>query len=687
MEKFGYLCKAKTLAVLGAACLATATSAFAASTVVQKLDYTDQLQSFYNPDRGFYSHQVINFKPESITLPKPYSNKIIHLRATIAAFSDNATWKENNEEKHGKTQDLTNAMLNDFRNYLEQVREQNSTVIVRFCYDYNFNGKKNQEPTQEWILKHTKQLATVFNEYKDVITFVEQGMYGVYGEQHASDIANPLYVGEGLAELLQNTDHDVDVGPRNPSVLARGLGFSPTTELNAAGDTTAWSYNVSFNINHPYFKFKADSLKEDIYRVGFYNDGYLGTQYDQGTWGSDCKQGICREEGVAFMETYGKNVPYGGEALITTDGYKKINTVAFLSYEGFRTHTSYLNISWNYNLINEWKVSEFRSRDAIDKAYESYTKDGELQNTAFKYINDHLGYRYVLRRSALMDSLGPGSLLKLDMDIQNVGFGNMTKERPVTIMLRSVTESAGNTVYGEPLEIKPCDSFDPQNILSRKVVLKSAFDDNGNIADYDNVKSETTFDGINEVMTAVQLPKNLSEGKYAVYLRISQYGNWPDDNNYSVVRFANDSAYYDKETGANYVGSFVLSKKAAVVKPSEEVCPSLLPKSSSSTTRPSSSSSSAAQPKSSSSEKVASISQMSHVSANGIRMEVHANSLMVQNARWVEIFDLMGHKLMARDLHTSSAAIPLNKMPRGALLVRAYSAGANAVKTQLLTKE
>ena len=275
----------------------------------------------------------------------------------------------------------------------------------------------------------------------------------------------------------------------------------------------------------------------------------------------------------------------------------------------------------------------------------------------------------------MMDSLGTESILKLDMKIQNVGFGNMTKERPVTIVLRPVTVSAGDTVYGEPQEIKPCNGFDPQNILSRKVVLKSALDDNGNIADYDNVKSETTFDGINQVMAAIKLPKTLSEGNYAVYLRISQYGNWPADSNYSAVRFANDSNYYDKETGANYIGSFVLSKSASVVKPSKDACPSLLPKSSSS----------AAQPKSSSSEKASIIPQVSQVSTSTIHMEIHANNLMVQNARRVEIFDLMGHKLMAQDLHASSATIPLGKMPHSALLVRAHD--ANTIKTLIVNVE
>lgn len=629
-----------SLTFFGAVCLIAATSAFAASAVVQQLDYTDQRQSFYNPDRGFYRPQVIHFKPEAIDVNPYYKNRLMHLRAEISAFSSNAVWNDTTVDGHGTTQDLTEAMLNSFRAYLDRIRATNSTVIVRFSYDPWYNGKGNQEPSQEWILKHVKQLSPVFNEYKDVITFVEQGMYGPYGEQHTSTISNPLYVGEGLATLLQNTDHDVDVGPRNPSVLARGLGFSPTTELNAAGDTTAWNYNVSFNIDHSYFKFKADSLKEDIYRVGFYNDGYLGTQYDYGTWGENCAYSICREEGVSFMETYGKNVPYGGEALTTADGWKKINTVGFLSYEGFRTHTSYLNIEWNNNLINEWKISEFHPRDTIDKAYESYTDgEGTLQNTAFKYIDDHLGYRYVLRRSSLMDSLGPKSLLQLDMKIQNVGFGNMTKKRPVTIVLRSVKESANDTLYGEPVELKQSGDFDPQTILSRKVVLKSAFDNNGNIADYDNVKSETTFDGINTVKVETKLPATLAEGKYAVYLRISQYGNWPDDNNYSTVRFANDSAYYDKETGANYVGSFILSKKAPVV--------TAIP------------------------------AQRLAKAGRTVRLENHGQTLTVTNAHRVEIFDLMGHKLLTKDLQGTAngmsavtATISLKDLPRTSLIIR-----------------
>ena len=75
-----------------------------------------------------------------------------------------------------------------------------------------------------------------------------------------------------------------------------------------------------------------------------------------------------------------------------------INTPEFLAYEGFRTHTSYLNIQWNNNLIDSWKKSHFEGKD--------FEYDGSKIDslTGFKYVNDHLGYRFVLRESWITDT-------------------------------------------------------------------------------------------------------------------------------------------------------------------------------------------------------------------------------------------------------------------------------------------
>lgn len=91
---------------------------------------------------------------------KPYGNRFIHLRADISEFSSNSRWGDSTNYSHGTTQDLTEDFLDSFRKYLDRVRTQNSTVIVRFSYDPWYSGSwKYQkgfemEPGQEWILRH-----------------------------------------------------------------------------------------------------------------------------------------------------------------------------------------------------------------------------------------------------------------------------------------------------------------------------------------------------------------------------------------------------------------------------------------------------------------------------------------------------------------------------------------------------
>ena len=55
--------------------------AYSAELVKQNLDYTDHIQTFYNPDRGFYVPQVIHFKPTGASA-NPWS-RVLNIRAEI----------------------------------------------------------------------------------------------------------------------------------------------------------------------------------------------------------------------------------------------------------------------------------------------------------------------------------------------------------------------------------------------------------------------------------------------------------------------------------------------------------------------------------------------------------------------------------------------------------------------------
>ena len=469
----------------------------AAGLVKWNIDTTDAMKTLSNYDRGFYTPQVLHLKPSGgKSIGKPWA-KLLHLRAEISEFSSHAwlgidTTGGKKDTTWGKDQDLTEDALNVLQESLDSIRANRGFVIVRICYDPWYNGRSNVTPDHEWVLKHVKQLAPVLSKNTDVIVALEMGMHGAYGEMHSDTNITYDRVAEAVNLMLRNTPPELKILTRTGNYSAKVLGFD--------------NWGVDFHIDGEKFAEIAKAKGDTMYRVGMFNDGYLGTQYDYGTWGADCNTSICREEGVAWLEKYGINTPYGGEALTTAGGYEVINTPEFLSYEGFRTHTSYLNIQWNNNLIDSWKKTLFNIKDF------DYDPAKVDSLTGFKYINDHLGYRFVLREAWITDTVGADGIFKAKVRIQNVGFGNLTWKAPVRLAVLTDLEGTGLLMCPMPTYYDLPD-IDSRDIHSRTI----------SIAGGDTVM---TFDGNNEIDISTKLNIR-GKGRYQVYLKIGdiQFAN------------------------------------------------------------------------------------------------------------------------------------------------------------------
>ena len=468
---------------------------FAAGLVKQNVDTTDAMATLANYDRGFYTPQVLHLKPSGGKPIEKPSGRLLHLRAEISEFSSHA-WlgidSASGDTTWGKNQDLTEDALNVLQTTFDNIRANKGFAVVRICYDPWYNGRSNVTPDHEWVLKHVKQLAPVLSKNTDVIVALEMGMHGAYGEMHSDTNITYNRIAEATNLMLRNTPPELKILTRTGNYSAKVLGFD--------------DWGVDFHIDGEKFAEIAKAKGDTMYRVGMFNDGYLGTQYDYGTWGADCKTSICREEGVAWLEKYGINTPYGGEALTTAENYQVINTPEFLSYEGFRTHTSYLNIQWNNNLIDSWKKTLFNVKD-FDYDFERVDS-----LTGFKYINDHLGYRFVLRESWVTDTVGEDGIFKAKVRIQNVGFGNLTWNAPVRLAVLDDLE-------GSDLDVCPTPTYyDLPDIDSRDIHSRTI-----SIAGGDTVM---TFDGNNEIDISTKLNIR-GKGRYQVYLKIGdiQFAN------------------------------------------------------------------------------------------------------------------------------------------------------------------
>lgn len=491
--------------------------------VLQDLDYTDHLQTLPNYDRGFYYSQALHVKTSGTKpIEKPYG-KLVHLRADIAEFSSRAWLKIDTtggrrDTTWGKSQDLTEDALNVLQTTFDNIRKNGCKVIVRFCYDPWFDGHSNTTAEHEWVLRHIEQLAPLLTKNVDIIVALEMGMHGAFGEMHSDTAITYSRVAEAVNKMLRLTSPELKILTRTGNYSAAVLGFE--------------NWGVDFNIDSDVFKKIAEAKGDTMYRVGMFNDGYLGTQYDYGTWGADCKTSICREEGVAWLEKYSINTPYGGEAVETASGYQVINTPEFLAHEGFRTHTSYLNLHWNDKVIARWKAKHFSGKDF---EYDG-TKIDSL--TGYKFIEDHLGYRFVLRESWLPDTVGSSRHFQAKLKIQNVGFGNLTKDQPVYLLIEQDRDMGGLAVEpsGDSLLL---ENLDFRNVLNRKIV----------VADGD---TNMTFDGVNDIDIDVK-DCPMAYGKNDVYLLV---GN---------VSFANKSSrdpfVFHENKNAMYLGSFVYDRE------------------------------------------------------------------------------------------------------------------------------
>ncbi len=232
------------------------------------------------------------------------------------------------------------------------------------------------------------------------------------------------------------------------------------------------------------------SPDEKAYRLGLYNDGYLGSESDLGTYGN-------RERDINFLSGQNSHLPFGGEVTVPDSPLHNIETCL---PEMYKIHLSYLNIEWDNRVIEKWKNSVYTQECGADKQY--YGK------TAFDYIQNRLGYRFVLK-NAVFTYADSSEKLSVRLTLQNAGFGNLNKKKRAKLIF---TDHAGEATFTSDI---------------------------GEIA----VENELGFD----------VAHKLASGKYDVYLRI--YGEEWQGTPLYCLKFANDGLWND-ELKANRIGSF-----------------------------------------------------------------------------------------------------------------------------------
>ncbi|MDE6092433.1 MAG: DUF4832 domain-containing protein, partial [Ruminococcus sp.] len=184
--------------------------------------------------------------------------------------------------------------------------------------------------------------------------------------------------------------------------------------------------------------------------------------------------------------------------------------------EMYKTHLSYINGNI-FQLYKDYTFSENYDVDGVDNS-------AYYGQNVFQFIRDHIGYRFVLRKSELSDTVQQGSELKLHFNVENTGFASIIPETKTEVILEQNGNFIRTTVDINPNEWYSCTT--------------------------------------SEEFLNLKLPDSLPEGDWNAYLKISFGNNTVDQINLRSVEFANEGVW-NPSLCADYLGTFTVTENTS----------------------------------------------------------------------------------------------------------------------------
>lgn len=356
---------------------------------ISEITYTASSEVISNPERGFMHTWSVVSEGDPlnvVTLQSLVSENVtIILRLYyLDSFKDS--------ELSAEQLDL---MKTDFEN----LRTAGVKCILRFAYNSNEN---DTDAPLNIIETHLDQLQPIFEENSDVISFVQAGFIGSWGEWYYSSngLATPENRAAVLTKLLEVLPESVKIQVRTP--LYKQEYFDTSTAIG-----TDVGYGTS-----------------DIARVGFHNDCFLASVDDYGTYQNVTIEKSYVSEEANFVPTGGETCPPSGVPTASCDTAE--TEMALLKW-------TYLNLDYYGPVLNVWR-----------------------NNSCFADFQRELGYRLLLKSASLEKEVAANASLNLSLLIDNDGFAPVYNSKNSFLILRSTSDG---TIYKKAL------SFDVRKVV------------------------------------------------------------------------------------------------------------------------------------------------------------------------------------------------------------------------------
>ena len=334
---------------------------------MRKIMLAESSDDFPNPERGFYAHTVLNTLPSDDWLAALKDENI-----TIIYTEVNA---EDYREK-----DFDQDYLDNLSDQFARIRKAGLKSIFNVVYAHNVG---EPDAAKEQIFRHIEQLKPLVDENWDVIYVAKTGYIGPWGEMHSS--TNDLDSPENITAILNKV---LGIFPVERIVMLR----TPIMKVNAFD-------NELMTLERAH-----DGSR--LARVGFFNDCFLASETDYGTYTSEKN----RAAWIEYIANEAKYTVFGGETCKLNYLAECDNTI----YEMEQLAMSWLNRGWHPDVRANWEAKGCLSE-----------------------IMRRLGYRLVMREVSVPESIQPGGIFQVSLKLDNMGFAAPVNPRNVELVLRN----------------------------------------------------------------------------------------------------------------------------------------------------------------------------------------------------------------------------------------------------------
>ncbi len=364
--------------------------------------YTVHNNELANPERGFYRYtetRASNLQPLTVNQLNQIRQQdlytIVFRYVYLDAFMNSP---------------ISAVFLANMQNDFTTLRNAGFKIVLRFAYTSDWNGSStgpfNDSPSKAQLLQHIVQLKPLVQQNGDVILTIQNGFWGIWGENYYSDVFgcecnNTLNAARWL-DRRQVSDSLLAILPSNRFLSAR----YPTLKSRM--------YNLTIPTDS--ITLAQAHTSQTKSRIGYHNDCFLVAANDY-TFGNTAVE-------KPFWEKESRYTIMGGETCGDNTTYANCSNALQDLVKG---HWTYLNYDYHPDVISRWQ-----------------------NNGCLEGITNRLGYRLALNQASSISSVCGGTLLPLSLTLTNSGFAAPVHERSVILVLRNA-----NATYTFPLTVDP----------------------------------------------------------------------------------------------------------------------------------------------------------------------------------------------------------------------------------------